>query len=63
MLAIGAGKALLEKVGLSGELENGSPDPALWMVDAGAFGPALEQFKAALAGHRDFKRETEGAAL
>jgi catalase len=63
VLAIGAGKELLLKVGLTGELEDGTPDPALWSVDAGALAPALEQFKQALAGHRNFKRETGGAAL
>jgi catalase len=63
VLAIGAGKELLLKVGLTGELEDGTPDPALWSVDAGALAPALEQFKQALAGHRNFKRETDGAAL
>jgi len=63
ILSIGAGKELLLKVGLTGELEDGAPDPALWMADAGAVGPALEEFKAALAGHRNFKRETDAAPL
>ena len=63
ILAIGAGKELLVKVGLTGELEDGTPDPALWSADAGALAPALEQFKQALAGHRNFKRETDAAPL
>jgi catalase len=63
ILAIGAGKALLDKVGLTGELEDGSPDPALWAVDAGAIAPALEKFKQALASHRNFKREFDAAPL
>jgi catalase len=63
ILAIGSGKELLLKVGLTGDLEDGTADAALWMVDAGAVDAALEQFKAALAGHRDFKRETDGVAL
>jgi catalase len=63
ILAVGAGKTLLEKVGLSGQLEDGTPDPALWAVDAGALAPALEQFKQALASHRNFKREFDAAPL
>jgi catalase len=63
ILAVGAGADLLRKAGVPEKLENGSPDPSLWCVPAGAVLPALAEFKQALSAHRNFQREVEGVAL
>jgi catalase len=63
ILAVGAGADLLRKAGVPEKLENGSADPSLWCVPAGGVVPALTEFKAALAAHRNFQREVDAVAL
>ncbi|OFA04457.1 catalase [Duganella sp. HH101] len=63
VLAVGAGVELLVKAGVPATLESGAPDLALWSTDAGGLAAALAEFKLALAGHRNFQRETEAVAL
>jgi len=63
VLAVGAGVELLLKAGLPATLENGAPDLSLWRADAGSLDAALAEFKQALAGHRNFQRETEAVVL
>jgi catalase len=53
ILALGGGAKLLAKAMVPTALPDGSPDPAL-LVDG-----TLDQFAAALAGHRAFARETD----
>jgi catalase len=59
ILAVGAGAALLAKAGIPPLLPDGSPDPALIGTDPSDLADALVAFKAALAGHRAFARETD----
>ncbi|MBC8017691.1 MAG: hypothetical protein H7X83_04110 [Verrucomicrobia bacterium] len=60
MLVIGSGAAsLLEKAGVPSTLEDGAPDPALIGTEGETLTKALAAFKAALAGHREFRRETD----
>ena len=59
ILVVGAGAALLKKAGVPPALPDGSADPALIGTEAGALAPALAAFKAALAAHRSFARETD----
>jgi len=63
VLAVGAGLELLLKAGLPATLENGAPDLSLWRADAASLDAALAEFKHALAGHRNFQRETEAVVL
>ncbi|GJI96055.1 catalase HPII [Duganella caerulea] len=63
VLAVGAGVELLLKAGLPATLENGAPDLSLWRADAASLDAALAEFKHALAGHRNFQRETEAVVL
>jgi catalase len=60
ILAIGAGKELLQAVGIPPQRPDGSPDLALWTVEASALGGTLAAFKQALGGHRNFQRENDG---
>jgi catalase len=59
ILVVGAGAALLNQAGVPPALPDGSADPALIGTEAGALAPALKAFKAALAAHRCFARETD----
>ncbi|MHA4867647.1 catalase [Duganella sp. PWIR1] len=63
ILAVGAGKDLLSAAGVPTTMKDGSADSALWCVEASAVDGALAEFKQALASHRDFQRETDGAPL
>jgi catalase len=63
MLAIGDGQQLLAAAGIPAALADGTPDPALWQVSAGALDSALSEFQQALGGHRNFQRETDAAPL
>ena len=63
ILAVGAGADLLRKAGVPEKMEDGSADPSLWCVPAGGVVPALTEFKAAVAAHRNFQREVDAAAL
>jgi catalase len=57
ILALGAGADLLGRAMIPTTLPDGSADPAL-LVDG-----TLDAFKAALAGHRSFLRETDPPAI
>ena len=59
ILVVGAAAALLRQAGVPPALPDGSADPALIVAEGGALAPALAAFKAALAGHRSFARETD----
>jgi catalase len=59
LMVVGAGASLLQKAGIPPALSDGSPDPALVGSEPGDVAHALEAFKAALAGHRAFVRETD----
>jgi catalase len=58
-LVLGGGRRLLAAAGIPGELPNGEPDPGLVVADAPALAAALATFKAALARHRVYARETD----
>jgi catalase len=59
MLAIGAGKDLLDKAGVPAALPDGKPDPAIIVAPSGDAVKAVAAFKKALAAHRAFVRETD----
>ncbi|MEG0879999.1 MAG: hypothetical protein RSH52_01880 [Janthinobacterium sp.] len=59
MLAIGAGKGLLDKAGIPASLPDGKPDPAIIVAPSGDVVKAVAAFKKALAAHRAFARETD----
>jgi catalase len=59
MLAIGAGKGLLDKAGVPTTLPDGKPDPAIIVVPAGEVVKGVAAFKKLLATHRSFARETD----
>ena len=63
ILAVGAGADLLRKAGVPEKTESGDADPSMWCPALGAFMPALVEFKAALAAHRNFQREVDATAL
>ena len=59
MLAVGAGKGLLDQAGVPTTLPDGKPDPAIFVVPSGDVVKAVAAFKKALAAHRAFARETD----
>ncbi|WP_285817168.1 catalase [Janthinobacterium kumbetense] len=59
MLAVGAGKDLLDKAGMPVTLPDGKPDPAIIVAPSGDVAKAVAAFKKALAAHRAFARETD----
>ncbi|APA67055.1 catalase [Janthinobacterium sp. 1_2014MBL_MicDiv] len=59
LLAIGAGRGLLDKAGVPTTLPDGKPDPAIIVVPSGDVVKAVAAFKKALAAHRAFARETD----
>lgn len=59
LLAIGAGKGLLDKAGVPATLPDGKPDPAVIVAPSGDVLKAVAAFKKALAAHRAFARETD----
>ncbi|SDF95949.1 MULTISPECIES: catalase [unclassified Duganella] len=59
ILAVGAGKELLLAVGIPATRPDGSPDLALWTVEASALAGTLATFKQALGDHRNFQREND----
>ena len=58
ILALDAGKALVENAGVPARLESGEPDPGLLLLEGDA-GEALAPFIAAIARHRHFEREID----
>jgi catalase len=59
VLAIGSGVELLISAGLPMTLPDGAPDPGLILADGGEAAQGLAAFKAALAQHRVYARETD----
>ncbi|HEX6945239.1 MAG TPA: catalase, partial [Casimicrobiaceae bacterium] len=59
ILALGAGRALVENAGVPATLPNGQPDPGLLRFDDGALDDALPAFVAAIAAHRHHARELD----
>ncbi|QJE02239.1 catalase [Massilia forsythiae] len=59
ILVIGAGRQLLAAAVIPLALPDGSPDPGLFLADEAGLAAALAAFKAALARHRTWARETD----
>ncbi len=59
ILAIGAGRALVENAGVPARLASGEPDPGLLRHEAGEAGAALPDFVEAIARHRHHERELD----
>ena len=59
IIAIGAGRALLENAGASAVLPSGDPDPGVLLADDDATETALDAFVAAIAKHRHFARQMD----
>ena len=59
ILAIGAGRAVVENAGVPARLESGDPDPGLLFVEHGKEASALPKFVAAIAMHRHFERQMD----
>jgi catalase len=60
VLALGASRALLERIGLSaGERDNVGPDSGVLLYEAAQADAAVEAFIAAAAKHRHWERETD----
>jgi catalase len=59
ILALGAGAGLLEKANIPAALPDGSADPGLLVAESAGLTQALASFKAALATHRSYARETD----
>jgi len=58
-LVLGAGRQLVAAAGIPASLPNGDPDPGLIVADPNALPAAVGAFKAALARHRVYVRETD----
>ena len=58
-LAIGAGRQLLAAADIPPALPDGAPDPGLIVAEPADVAAALAAFKAAVAGHRVYARETD----
>ncbi len=64
ILAIGAGRDLLENAGVPARLPDGSPDPGLLLVEEDEeLKRTLSKFEGALAKHRHFARELDPPAV
>lgn len=59
LLVVGSGMELLEKAGILPTLPNGDTDSALINIPKGELETGLAAFQSALAGHREFARETD----
>ncbi|MDB5838117.1 MAG: catalase [Herminiimonas sp.] len=59
LMVIGAAAELLAKAGIPEVLPAGGTDPGLVNADAAGVEQAIAAFKLALAGHRNFARETD----
>jgi len=59
ILVVGAGVDLFTKADVPTTLPDGSGDPAIIFADVATLDDSLTAFKAALAGHRSFARETD----
>jgi catalase len=58
-LVLGAGRLLVAAAGIPAALPNGEPDPGLIVADPAGVNAALAAFKAALARHKTYVRETD----
>ncbi|MES2900545.1 MAG: catalase [Pseudomonadota bacterium] len=63
IMVVGAGAGLLQQASVPPALPDGSPDPALIGTEADDLDAAIDAFKAALAGHRSYDRESEPPAV
>ena len=59
ILAIGAGRQLVENAGVPARLPSGDPDPGLLLVEDDEAEAALPAFVAAIAKHRHFQRQMD----
>jgi len=58
-LVLGAGRQLVAAAGLPVALPNGEPDPGLIIADPAGLNAALAAFRAAIARHKVYVRETD----
>ncbi len=63
ILVLGAGTGLLAKAGVPATLPDGSADAAIIGAENDDLAQAIAAFKQALAGHRDYARETDPPAV
>jgi catalase len=63
ILALGAGRSLLENSGVPARLPSGEPDPGLLTFEDEEADAALEPFVEAIARHRHYQRELDPAAV
>jgi catalase len=59
ILALGAGRKLVEDAGVPATLPSGESDPGVLLFDEGAIRSALPAFVAAIAKHRHFERQVD----
>ena len=59
ILAVGAGRDLVENAGAFAMLPSGEPDPGLLAVAADDLDGAILKFIAAIAAHRHFQRQVD----
>jgi catalase len=59
ILAIGAGRSLVENAGVPARLPSGDPDPGLLLIEDEQTQAALPAFVAAIAKHRHFQRQMD----
>jgi len=59
ILAVGSGRTLLDKADIPPSLVDGSVDPGLVDTSSDTLAEAISTFKAALASHRSFGRESD----
>ena len=59
ILAVGAGRGVVENAGVPARLPSGDPDPGLLLVEDGEAKGALAAFVAAIAKHRHFERQMD----
>jgi catalase len=63
VLALGAGRTLVENAGASSKLPSGEPDPGMVQFDDEELEEGLAKFVEAVARHRHFERETDPPAV
>ncbi len=63
ILALGAGRSLVENSGVPARLPSGEPDPGLVLAEDDMAEQAFDDFVEAIAGHRHFGRELDPPAV
>jgi catalase len=63
ILALGAGRSVVENSGVPARLPSGEPDPGLLLVEEDAIDEALTNFVQAIARHRHYERELDPAPV